>query len=489
LRWLFLWVVLGSRYMQHLFHAPILINQLTLNYANKDCISIPFDYQIYSGMRIAIIGRNGSGKSSLLQAIVNHNNAQQVYLPDDVLLAYVPQLVTTTENLSGGERFNKVFSKVLAKQPNLLLLDEPTNHLDSTNRKSLMNYLSRYAGTLIIITHDIELLKLVDTIWHVNNGRVVTFNGSYTDYKTREQQEWDKLTNQVKELDKQKKQVHYNLMKEQERAKKRKAYGERKYNDDKRALRAHQGQGELTKNKNQARINDDRSAIQNKLHDLYIPEVIIPKFNLPHSYTTTNKLLINIDNGSCSYDNHLVLDDLNWGLSALEKCAVLGNNGSGKSTFLKAILNDANIIKTSTWLSPAREDIGYFDQHYAILEPKKTAVELIQELQPQWTIAEIRNHLNTFLLRKNEEVLIATQYLSGGARVRLSLAMIAAKPPKLLILDEISNNLDLETKEHVSQVLKSYPGSLLMVDHDHDFLMNLNLDSRYRIHNRRLLAE
>ncbi|MBP9742546.1 MAG: ABC-F family ATP-binding cassette domain-containing protein, partial [Burkholderiales bacterium] len=156
---------------------------------------------------------------------------------------------------------------------------------------------------------------------------------------------------------------------------------------------------------------------------------------------------------------------------------------------LKAILNDANIIKTGTWKYPAREDIGYLDQHYATLELHKSAVELIQDLQPQWTIAEIRNYLNTFLLRKNEEVMRASQYLSGGERVRLSLAMIAAKPPKLLILDEISNNLDLETKEHVSQILKNYPGSLLMVDHDHNFLMNLNLDSCYRIHNQQLLAE
>lgn len=108
--------------MQHLFHAPILINQLTISYASKDCITVPFDYQIHSGMRIAIIGRNGSGKSSILQAMVNHHiDVHQIHLPDDVLLGYVPQLVVNEENLSGGEHFNKVFSQVLAKQPNLHL--------------------------------------------------------------------------------------------------------------------------------------------------------------------------------------------------------------------------------------------------------------------------------------------------------------------------------------------------------------------------------
>ncbi|MBP9743531.1 MAG: ABC-F family ATP-binding cassette domain-containing protein, partial [Burkholderiales bacterium] len=365
--------------MQHIFHAPILINQLTISYANKDCISVPFDYQIHSGMRIAIIGRNGSGKSSILQAMVNHhNNADQIQLPDDVLLGYVPQLVTATENLSGGEHFNKIFSQVVAKQPVLLLLDEPTNHLDSANRKSLMNYLSRYAGTLIIITHDIELLKLVDTIWHVNNGRVVTFNGSYTEYKICEQQEWDKLTKRVKELDKQKEQAHQNLMKEQERSKNRRKQGEthikqRKWPTIQSAAKARRA--ETTTGKNTTRIESNKRNAINQLQELYVPEVIIPKFNLPHSYTATNKLLVNIEDGSCSYDNNLILNDLNWCLSSAQKCAILGNNGSGKSTLHKAILNDANIIKTGTWKYPAREDIGYLDQHYATLELHKSAVE------------------------------------------------------------------------------------------------------------------
>ncbi len=170
-------------------------------------------------------------------------------------------------------------------------------------------------------------------------------------------------------------------------------------------------------------------------------------------------------------------------LHGCEKIVILGNNGSGKSTLLKAILDMPEISKSGSWISPKHQDIGYIDQHYSGLNPNATAVQLIQELMPKWLHSEIRNHLNTFLLRKNEEVNLATKYLSGGEKVRLNLALIAAKPPKLLILDEITNNVDLETKEHLIQVLSQYPGSILLVCHEQKFINNLNIDNYYTIKN------
>ena len=476
--------------MQHFSHAPIFIHQLTITYANKECISYPFNAQVNYGDKCAIIGRNGSGKSSLMHMIANHTAYKDVIkLPEDICLSYIPQIINDLPNLSGGQRFNKKFSQALTNHPNLLLLDEPTNHLDRNNREALFAWIKRYTGTIIVITHDLELLNYMDYLWHINNGQVSIFNGSYANYKIQQEHEWSRLTATVKHVTRDKHRAHQQLMQEQERAKKRKAYGEKKYANDKIALRAHQRQGELTKNKNNVRIESNKHNAITALEQLYVPEVIIPKFNLPHNYTTPNKLLITVENGSCSYGNKLVLDDLNWQLNTQEKCAILGDNGSGKSTLLKAILNDSNITKTGSWLTPVLGDIGYLDQHYATIDANKTVVELIQALQPKWTVAEVRNHLNTFLLRKNEEVLIATKYLSGGEKIRANLAMIAAKPPKLLILDEISNNLELETKEHVSQILSSYPGGLLIVDHDHNFLMSLNLKTFYRIYNHQLLVE
>jgi ATPase subunit of ABC transporter with duplicated ATPase domains len=168
------------------------------------------------------------------------------------------------------------------------------------------------------------------------------------------------------------------------------------------------------------------------------------------------------------------LSGITFSLSKGERIAL--ENGSGKSTFIKAILGDESIYKTGAWYTLKREDIGYLDQHYRTLDPLKSVLETMSEIVPHWSYAEIRNHLNDFLFRKNEEVTAQVNNLSGGEKVRLSLAQIAAKTPQLLVLDEITNNLDLETKSHVIQVLKCYPGALMIVSHEIDFLKEMRVE-------------
>jgi ATPase subunit of ABC transporter with duplicated ATPase domains len=125
--------------------------------------------------------------------------------------------------------------------------------------------------------------------------------------------------------------------------------------------------------------------------------------------------------------------------------------------------------------------MGHLDQHYAPLDPAQTAAELVGGLRGDWTYAECRKHLNDFLFRKNEEVNTPVARLSGGERARLSLALIAAQTPRLLLLDEVTNNLDLETREHVLEVLKGFPGAILVVSHDVDFLERLGVEETITI--------
>jgi ATPase subunit of ABC transporter with duplicated ATPase domains len=121
------------------------------------------------------------------------------------------------------------------------------------------------------------------------------------------------------------------------------------------------------------------------------------------------------------------------------------------------------------------------DQHYQTLDLERSALEIIAEAVPQWDHYTIRRHLNDFLFRKNEEVNMLVKNLSGGEQARLSLAQIAAHPPQLLILDEITNNLDLETRNHVIQVLCDYPGAMVVVSHDMEFLMEIQTDEYQQI--------
>lgn len=467
-------------------HQPLQIKDLTITFGNKNCITQPFSGTIYYGDRIAIIGRNGSGKTSLIKVIADILSPSDgnIKIPHDINIAYVPQLIDNDDKLSGGQKFNQRLSEALALQPNLLLLDEPTNHLDSKNRRSLISMLNRYQGTLITVTHDTELLRnTVDTIWHVANGSITVFNGKYDEYLEMQKHKEQALISAIKDLNLQKVEAHEKLMQEQHRASNSKMRGKKQLENKKWPTvksAAKMGRAATTSVNKKAQIEHKKQNVINELQDLYVHEVLIPKFNL-EAFMSGNKAVLSISNGSCGYNEQQIVSDINISLQALDKIIIHGDNASGKSTILKAILGNISIVKSGEWICPNSQDIGYLDQHYSQLDSDKTAVELISNLVPTWKHAEIRDHLNKFLLRKNEEVNLATRHLSGGEKVRLSLALIAAKPPKLLLLDEITNNVDIETKEHLIQVLNNYPGAFILICHEQDFATRLRFTQQYQI--------
>ncbi len=465
----------------------IQIHELGISFAHKTCFE-NFSTQVNYGDRIAIIGQNGSGKSTLIKILQNQlePSSGKIQISKDVIFGYVPQVIYEFESLSGGQRLNQALTKALSVNPNILLLDEPTNHLDYSNRKSLMRMLNNYPGTLIAVSHDVEFLQnCVDTLWHIDNSKIHIFPGNYDDYMREVKIKRTSIEQDLSMLDRQKKDAHQALMKEQERASKRKAYGEKKYADDKLALRAAQGKGENTHNKNKKNISNAKDDLLEKLASLRLPEVLTPKFSLKAA-DMNDRILVSITDGCVSYkDGEIIVQNINLSLNSKSRIAIQGDNGSGKSTLLKAILGDQSVIKSGNWYTP--QDIGYLDQHYSTLSLERSALETIAELAPTWNHAEIRKHLNDFLFRKNEEVNAKVSQLSGGEKLRLSLAQIAAKTQNFLILDEITNNVDLPTKNHIMEFLNTYPGGYIIVCHDNAFLEKLNLNEIYLIKNKTLL--
>ena len=271
-------------------------------------------------------------------------------------------------------------------------------------------------------------------------------------------------------------------MQEQERAKKSSVRGEKSIRQrkwptivsDEKAKRAIETSG-----KKKRALRHHRDELVDKLSGLRLTEVIAPKFSLTAA-DVGDQVIVSIREGAVGYQQQAgIVKDINFSLSSRERIAIMGDNGSGKSTLVKAILNDARVVKTGDWQAPKPQDIGYLDQHYNNVSSEKSVIESIAELQPSWSHAEVRRYLNDFLFRKNEEVNQLVCQLSGGEKVRLSLAIIAALTPKLLILDEITNNLDLETREHVIQVLKDYPAAMIVISHDEDFLLDINVRDFY----------
>ncbi|MDR0823442.1 MAG: ATP-binding cassette domain-containing protein [Endomicrobium sp.] len=461
----------------------IFLNHISLHFPNKICFE-DFSAQIMEGSRIVIIGNNGSGKSTLLKMIKGYFEPSEgeILNNQNLNIAYVGQLIYDYENLSGGQKFNKALSAALAQRPDILALDEPTNHLDLKNRKSLMKMLEFYRGTLLIVSHDEELLKnCVNIIWHIDRGRVKIFNGKYDDYIRDLEQKRTTLQNQLSELKKEKKESHKSLMKEQQRAAHSKQRGE-KLVEQKRWLPAvgdlKASSARKTSGAKQADLSDKRQALNEALSNLHTTEIIKLKFHLNAKIET--KTILSISDGSAGYDGKIILKNININLSGGQHLAIKGDNGSGKTTLFKAILNSPQIIKTGFWSMPDAKDIGYLDQYYSDLNNDDTVYETISKMT-DWKQEEIRDFLNDFLFRKNEEVNKKVSLLSGGERARLCLAKIAAKTPKLLLLDEITNNIDLETKTHTQQILSQYPGAMLIISHENTFLEKIGIKDCFEI--------
>jgi ATPase subunit of ABC transporter with duplicated ATPase domains len=462
-------------------HKPIVLKDVCLHFPHKNCFN-DFSSHIYPGNRIAIIGRNGSGKSSLLNILRGTLDPSRgdVMTPHNLSIGYVEQTVDAHKDLSGGQRFNQRLSEVLGQGPDLLLLDEPTNHLDQDNRKSLMRMLSHYPGTLVVISHDTQLLRnCIHTLWHIDSGKIHEFSGNYDDYTQTVKQKRSSIEKELGSLKNQHKNTHSALMKEQRRAAKSKAKGQKSVDQRKWPTvvsKAKATRAEQTSGKKKAAIDQRKQHLTEELSNLHLPEVIVPKFSLSAENISSGNIL-SITHANVGYtEDHMILTHINLTLSGKERIALCGKNASGKSTLLKAILNQKDLVKTGNWHMPPPHHIGYLDQHYAQLNLKLSVIEHVHQLRPDWDEAHARKHLNDFLFRKNEEVTQAAAHLSGGEKARASLCLIAAKMPKLLILDEITNNLDLETKEHVVQVLQKYPSAMIVVSHEDDFLQAINID-------------
>jgi len=338
-------------------------------------------------------------------------------------------------DLSGGEKTKVMIARVLmqAEDADLLVLDEPTSHLDMDTIEWLENYLLKFPGAIVLVSHDRYFLdRTVTQVLEVEDGRVKQFSGNYTEYAKKKTMEVE-----------------------------RQKIAAEKYQNEKARLEniaEEQHAREWYKSTHKTRMK-----MVERLEEVESPEERPElKFNVEVKERSGKNVIVAKDM-SVMRGGKQILKDLDLELEVGDKLGVFGPNGSGKTTFIKMLLNEVP-WKGDMWVAPGAV-VGYFGQGHDLLDPELTPEEMMLETLGKDARGKARALLARFFLR-NFEVDRPINTLSGGERARVALAILLAEKRNLLLLDEPTNYLDIQARQAVENALRDYPGSLIIVTHD-----------------------
>ncbi|MDD3279361.1 MAG: ATP-binding cassette domain-containing protein [Lachnospiraceae bacterium] len=343
--------------------------------------------------------------------------------------------------LSGGQKTRVALGKLLLSKPDIIFLDEPTNHLDMTSINWLENYLTNYSGAVFIVSHDRYFLDhVVSKIVEIDNGKVTTFLGNYKSYSEKKAilrtAEYHAYINQQQEI-KHQEEVIAKL---------------KSFNREKSIRRA-----------------ESREKMLDKIEVLDKPMEVKADMRIElHPRVISGNDVLHVECLAKAFDQQPLFSDLTFDIHRGERVAIIGSNGTGKTTILK-ILNHLLPPDEGGFSLGSKVQIGYYDQEHHVLHMEKTVFQEISDDYPTLTNTEIRNVLAAFLFT-GDDVFKQVKTLSGGERGRVSLAKLMLSEANFLILDEPTNHLDIMSKEILEDALKHYTGTILYVSHDRYFI-------------------
>lgn len=351
---------------------------------------------------------------------------------------------TSLNELSGGWLRKVALAKALVNEPDLLLLDEPTNHLDVGTIEWLEQFLMSFQGSIVFISHDREFIRRLATrIIDIDRGSLSSWPGGYDEYLAAKEEALRVEEEQNAEFD-------------------RKLAIEEKWIRQGIKARRTRNEGRVRALKALRRERSDRQNVQGKA-----------KINIDEA-VRSGKIIFEAENVAYSYDDLQIVHDFSTTIMRGDKIALVGRNGCGKSTLLKLLLGqlepDSGTIKCGTKL-----EVAYFDQYRDTLDPEKSVMDNLAEGKQEVEVAGHKRHVLGYLqdfLFHPQRARTPVKALSGGEKNRLLLAKIFLKPSNLLILDEPTNDLDVETLELLEELLANYQGTLLLVSHDRSFVDN-----------------
>jgi ATPase subunit of ABC transporter with duplicated ATPase domains len=436
---------------------------------------------------VGLVGPNGAGKSTLFKLLMGEEHVTDGSLEITGKVGYVPQeikndpelekaidiksyidpdikkeewelsvmlaslevnedLNAKPSTLSGGQRTKLALLRAIIEEPDILLLDEPTNFLDTEGKRWIMEFLSDYPNTLIVISHDINLLdKQIDKVLAVNihTKKIEEYKGNYTKFEQL------KATNE-------------------EALKKRVENDQRHITRMKKSLQTMARMSSEKGARARANVQNRIDRLQESLPELP-PEIRQIKFTLPDPIRTS-EIPISAKEITKSFGDEVILDNVSLTIRRGERIALFGPNGAGKSTFIKILMGRLEPDSGEVIKDPQLH-IGYYSQEFETFDFSKTIIEIVEE-RCNLPIEKIRPVLSKFnFLRERIYQTVGT--LSGGEKTRLSIALLMLQNYNLLILDEPTTYLDVASQRVILEALKSYKGSMLFVSHTDEFVEGL----------------
>lgn len=521
----------------------ISINQVSYVHPDKEVLFQNISFSVNKGEKVSLIGNNGCGKSTLLRIISGEftpSNGQIVcsdtpyHVPQhfgqyncltvaeamkvDIRIQALHAIIggdTSIENftllnddwgieerclaalaswqlkhvslsqslqtLSGGEKTKVFLAGIAVHHPDIILMDEPTNHLDSKSREQLYRFISTSAACMIIVSHDRQLLNLLNRTFEMERHGITTYGGNYDFYKMQKSQIINALQVQLSEKEKALRLAKKEAQEAAERKQKHDVRG-MKQNIKKGVPRMGMHTLQDKAEKSSSKLNDvHANKVENISDNLLqirnsIPILPSMKLNFDSSSLHKGKILINATDINFAYEkNELWKIPLTFKIRTGERIAICGRNGSGKTTLLKLISGD--LEPTSGVIERAGSNLIYIDQEYSLIHPQLTLLQQVEQFNSRLLHEhEIKTILNRYLFSK--EVWDKTcDKLSGGEKMRLMFCcmMISNNIPDFFILDEPTNNLDIQNIEIITKMMKEYQGTLLVVSHDKYFIKEIDI--------------
>ncbi|MBY2477501.1 ABC-F type ribosomal protection protein [Clostridioides difficile] len=459
------------------------VENLEKYYADRLILDID-KFEVSEGDKIGLVGSNGQGKTTLLKAILGEIEIDEghIYLTDSY--SYISQSENNIETcsnskeksilnapdkfeeyLSGGEKVKLKIADALSDKKNIIIADEPTSNLDKKSIGILENMFKRYEGALLLISHDRRFLdELCTTILELEDGKLKAYKGNYTDYLMQKDEEVKRADFEYQEYVKEKKRLEKALLYKKALSDGVRKTPKRMGNSE---ARLHKMGGQTNKKK----LDSNVKAIKSRIDKLEIknkPKVSAEmKIKIQDGMEIISKNLVEVKDMTLDLGNKLLLDNVSFKIKRGKKIALLGDNGCGKSTLIKEILNNKNEhIKINN-----KVKIGYFDQHQSILNEEKSVL-YNTKVNSSFDESFIRINLNLFGF-KGDDVYKKVKVLSGGEKVKIALCKIILEDNNFLVFDEPTNYLDIKSMEALEKALINTDKTMLIVSHDRVFTSHI----------------